>query len=125
MTSERKDRKMKQTYTIKVTSENPEFGHEDLKDGMKADGFLLLASEGGKPGFAAIFGLSVEDLANFFMLDDEVISLLRQAAVLGEAKRTAMKIKTEAEAAEMKNRMLSHVQKLLGEIGKQGREREE
>lgn len=116
---------MKQNYTIKVTSENPEFGHEDLKDGRKADGFLLLASEGGEPGFAAVFGLSVMDLVDFFMRDDEVISILRQAAVLGESKRTAMKIKAEAEAAELKNRLLSHAQEVLREIGKQGREREE
>ena len=109
---------MKQNYTIKVTSENPEFGHEDLKDGRKADGFLLLASEGGEPGFAAVFGLSVMDLVDFFMRDDEVISILRQAAVLGESKRTAMKIKA-------KNRLLSHAQEVLREIGKQGREREE
>ena len=126
MTRERKDRKMKQTYTIKVTCDNPEFGSETLKDGRKADGFLLLASEGGEPDFAALSGLSVSDLVDFFLKDDMVISLLRQAAVIGEAKRTAMKIRAEMKDADRrKDMMIRSIQEVLGEIGEQDREREE
>lgn len=116
---------MMQNYTIKITCDNPEFEPEDLKDGRKADGFLLLASEGGKPDFSALHGLSVSDLIEFFMLDDQIISMLRQAAVIGEAKRNAWKIMTEMKDADRKDMLLRSIQEAFGEIGKQDREREE
>lgn len=116
---------MKQTYTIKVTCDNPEFESEALKDGRKVDGFLLLASKGGKPDFSSLSGLSVSDLVDFFMKDDKAISLLRQAAVLGEAQRTAWKIESEMKDADRKDVMLRSIQEALGEIGEQDREREE
>lgn len=131
---------MKQTYTIKVTCDNPEFGSDTLKEGIEVNGFLLLGFEGGSPAYAALSGMSINDIADFFLKDDKVISLLRQGAVLGEAKRTAFKIEAEMAGDERKReRAFSHLQDVLAEIerkdllgkngfgknGEQDREREE
>ena len=83
-------------YTIKVTSNNPEYNvGKKLEDGIEVEGFLLLTIRNGEPHAETIQGMSGMDLTRFFLTDTEVCSVLRQAAVIADGMRAAKKIKDE------------------------------
>ena len=83
-------------YTVKVTSNNPEYNvGKKLEDGTEVEGFLLLMIRNGEPYAETIQGLSGMELTRFFMTDTEVCSTLRQAAVIADGMRAARKIKDE------------------------------
>lgn len=87
---------MKTGYIIRAEGTNPEFDtSEDLRQGVQADGFLLLTIRDGKPHMECINGMTVMELARFFGLDTEVCSILRQAAAIGDGFRNAEKVRNE------------------------------
>lgn len=89
---------MERKYTIRVESHNPEFDvSEWLGEGIQADGFLLLTTKDGDPAAECMNGMSVMELAKFFCTNNEVCSILQQAAAIGEGMRKAEKIKAEVE----------------------------
>ena len=89
---------MEQKYTIRVESHNPEFDvSEWLGEGIQADGFVLLITRDGDPAAGSLNGMSVIELAKFFCKNDEVCSILQQAAAIGEGLRKAKKIKADVE----------------------------
>lgn len=91
---------MARRYRIIVESENPEFQDEDL-NGMEADGFLLLTMKDGKPDVVVLHGMSINDLSEFFVLDDECVSILRQASAIAEGRRRAKEIWLEGKKSQM------------------------
>jgi hypothetical protein len=95
---ERKDRNMERKYTIRVESHNPEFDvPETLQKGIQVDGFVLLTTLDGDPAAECMNGMNTIELAKFFCTDNEVCSILQQAAAIGEGMRKAEKIKAEVE----------------------------
>jgi hypothetical protein len=89
---------MKQIYTIRAESSNPEFETDSrLREGIQVDGFFLLAIRDGKPAAESMNGMSIIELAKFFCMDDEACSALLKAAAIGEGLRKAEKIGTECE----------------------------
>lgn len=89
---------MERKYTIRVESHNPEFDVSKwLKEGVQADGFLLLITRDGDPIVECMNGMSTMELAKFFCTNNEVCSVLQQAAAIGEGMRKAEKIKADAE----------------------------
>lgn len=89
---------MEQKYTIRVESHNPEFDvPETLQKGIQVDGFVLLTTLDGDPAFESMNGMTTIELAKFFCTDNEVCSILQQAAAIGEGMRKAEKIKADVE----------------------------
>lgn len=89
---------MERNYTIRVESHNPEFDvSEFLREGIQADGFLLLTTLDGDPAAECINGMTTMELAKFFATNNEVCSVVQQAAAIGEGMRKADKIKAEVE----------------------------
>lgn len=70
---------MKQEYVIRVEGTHPEYDveNEDLREGLHADGYLLLTVKDGKPSAQGIMGMSTMALARFFAENTEVCSVLR------------------------------------------------
>ncbi len=89
---------MKRKYTIRVESHNPEFDvGEQLREGIQADGFLLLTTWDGHPAAQCMNGMSIIELSKFFTLNNEVCSMVQQAAAIGEGMRKAEKIREDVE----------------------------
>lgn len=89
---------MERKYTIRVESHNPEFDvSEQLREGLQADGFLLLITRDGEPAAESMNGMSIIELAKFFATNNEVCSAVQQAAAIGEGMRKAEKIKADVE----------------------------
>lgn len=89
---------MERKYTIRVESHNPEFDvPETLQKGIQVDGFVLLTTLDGDPAAECMNGMNTIELAKFFCTDNEVCSILQQAAAIGEGMRKAEKIKAEVE----------------------------
>lgn len=87
---------MERKYTIRVESHNPDFDvSEQLRDGINADGFLLLTTMDGDPAVECMNGMSTMELAKFFTTDNEVCLVLQQAGAIGEGMRKAEKIGSE------------------------------
>lgn len=93
---------MERKYTIRVESHNPEFDvSERLREGIQADGFLLLTTWDGDPAAECMNGMNTMELAKFFDTGTDACSILRQAAAIGEGMQKAHKIREE-RALEMK-----------------------
>lgn len=108
---------MKQSYTIRAESSNPEFETDSqLRDGIQMDGFFLLAIRDGKPAVECINGMATMDLARFFMTGSEVCSVLRQAAAIAEGMRNAEAIQKEAEEQQSKKKVARIIAEKLGRI---------
>lgn len=109
-TEERKDRNM---YTIKITSDNPEMREEDLENGIQADGYVLLAFKDGKPYLENIYSLSTEQVSRFFNKETVGGSTLRQAAAISEGYRKAFRImeedKVSREMPHLKSDLLTAI----------------
>ena len=89
---------MERKYTIRVESHNPEFDvSEQLREGLQADGFLLLITRDGVPAVECMNGMNIMELAKFFVSNTEVCSAVQQAAAIGEGMRKAEKIRAEVE----------------------------
>ena len=89
---------MKGMYTIRVECSSPEFDvPKRLREGIQVDGFCLLTTRDGDPDAETINGMNTMELAKFFCTDNEVCSILQQAAAIGEGMRKAEKIKAEME----------------------------
>lgn len=108
---------MKNTYTIRVESNNPEFpADSDLREGVQADGYVLLTVRNGEPYMEAMNGLSTLDLARFFDSNTEACSVLRQAAAIGEGMRNAEAIRRETEEQQSKKKVARIIAEKLGRI---------
>ena len=108
---------MKQSYTIRAESSNPEFETDSqLRDGIQMDGFFLVAIRDGKPAVECINGMTTMDLARFFMTGSEVCSVLRQAAAIAEGMRNAETIRREAEEQQSKKKIARIIAEKLGRI---------
>lgn len=89
---------MERKYTIKVESHNPEYDvPKKLREGIQVDGFCLLTTRDGDPDAESIDGMSTLELAKFFCTDNEVCSILQQAAAICEGMRKAEKIRADVE----------------------------
>lgn len=85
-------------YTIRVECSSPEFDvPKRLREGIQVDGFCLLTTRDGDPDAETINGMNTMELAKFFCTDNEVCSILQQAAAIGEGMRKAEKIKADVE----------------------------
>ena len=100
---------MKQGYTIRIESDNPEFDlGEKLREGLQVDGFLLLTVRDGEPFSECLQKMTIMELARFFNLDEESGSLLCQASAIGEGLRRAEQLRTEFERRSS-NRKLAKI----------------
>ena len=108
---------MKQGYTIRVESHNPEFETDSqLREGIQMDGFFLVAIRDGKPAIECINAMTTMDLASFFITGTEACSVLRQAAAIGEGMRNAEAIWKEAEEQQRKKKVARIFAEKLGRI---------
>lgn len=97
---------MKNIYTIRVKSSNPEYEPEGkIRDGLELDGYILLAMKDGEPSVEYVQGVTVMDLSKFFCVDTECGSVLRQAAAIAEGIRNAARIKKEDDSKQAMNRL--------------------
>ena len=103
-------------YTIRVESSNPEFTVDsDLREGVQADGYVLLTVRNGEPYMEAMNGLSTLDLAKFFDSNTEACSVLRQAAAIGEGMHRASEIRLESEGRIRRDRIAKEItEKIMG-----------
>lgn len=108
---------MKQRYTIRVESDNPEFDMGiEMREGIQIDGFFLVAVRDGEPAVECLNGMSILDLAKFFGTGSEVCSALRQAAAIGEGMRNAKAIQKEMEEQQKKRKVSDIIAEKLGRI---------
>lgn len=102
---------MKQEYVIRVEGTHPEYDveDEDLREGLHAEGYLLLAMKDEKSIVQCMMGMSTMDLARLFAKDTEVSSILCQAAAIGEGIRKADKIGKEIDQRISRKKMAGEI----------------
>ena len=104
----REDRKQMENakYIIKAEQNpmgggNPEFApQKELRDGIEADGFLILTFKGDRPGATVIHGLTTMDLARM-IASQEGGSVLYQAIAIAEGLNKAAEIMRKNARTEM------------------------
>ena len=101
-------------YTIKAEMNpggNPEYApQKEMRDGIEADGFLLIAIKDGKPACTVIHHMTTMEIAQAIAGDpSEGGSVIRQAVAIAEGIDKAMKI---AEA-ERKTRVAKELADML------------
>ena len=90
-------------YVIKIDAENPEMLEDDFKNGIQADGFVLMTIVNGEPNAAYMYKVTTQDVSRFFMTSEGSASILRQAAAIAEGYRKAKQIMEEDNAASRPN----------------------
>ena len=88
---------MKNEYTIRIESSNPEYKvDEDVQKRLKADGFLLVTFRDEQPVCEVLDGVSVANLAGWIQRKTEAGAKMRQAMAIAEGYLTAKAIRDEA-----------------------------
>lgn len=76
---------MKNEYTIRIESSNPEYEvDKDIRDGLKADGFLLVTFRDDQPVCELLDGVSVVNLEGWIERKTDVGAKMRQAMAIAE-----------------------------------------
>jgi len=101
-------------YTIKVEMNaggNPEYApQKEMREGIEADGFLLIAMKDGRPAYTVIHHMTTLEIAHAIASNpSEGGSVIRQAIAIAEGLEKAMKI---AEA-ERKSRVAKELADIL------------
>lgn len=98
---------MKNEYTIKIESSNPEYKvDEDVQKRLKADGFLLVTFRDEQPVCEVLDGVSVVNLADWIERKTEVGAKMRQASAIAEGFLKAKAIVNETRKEKGPHRLV-------------------
>lgn len=98
---------MKNEYTIKIESSNPEYEvDKNIRDGLKADGFILVTFRDEQPVCEVLDGVSVANLAGWIQRKTEVGAKMRQAMAIAEGYLKAKDILDETRKEKGPHRLV-------------------
>ena len=98
---------MKNEYTIRIESSNPEYEvDKDIRDGLTADGFLLIAFQDDQPVCEIMNGVSVVNLADWIKMKTETGAVMRQASAIAEGYLKAKDIRDETKKEKGPGRLV-------------------
>ena len=76
---------MKNEYTIRIESSNPEYEvDKNIRDGLTVDGFILVTFRNEKPACELLNGVSVVNLADWIEKETKAGAVMRQAMAIAE-----------------------------------------
>jgi len=98
---------MKNEYTIKIESSNPEYEvNKDIRDGLTADGFILVTFRDDQAECEMLDGVSVVNLADWIQRKTEVGAKMRQAMAIAEGYLKAKDILDETRKEKGPHRLV-------------------
>lgn len=98
---------MKNEYTIRIESSNPEYEvDKGIRDGLTADGFLLVTFRDDQPVCELLAGVSVVNLEGWIERKTDVGAKMRQAMAIAEGYLKAKDIRDETKKKKGPGRLV-------------------